>query len=193
MKNIFGTLLVIATLTACGGSDEQPAGSSVVDQAALQQQAAAIAGQFTGTLLPTLQQAMQQGGPVNAINVCAVQAPLIAQNLSEESGWQVRRVSLKARNTALATPDSWEADALREFDQRQQAGEPAAQINKAEIVNGEFRYMQAQPAGALCLTCHGTDITPEISQALAQHYPMDAATGYVEGQIRGAISMRVQP
>ncbi|MDO9518872.1 MAG: DUF3365 domain-containing protein [Pseudohongiella sp.] len=193
MKKTLGTLMIVMMVTACGGADETPAASATIDQAAMQQEAAGIAGQFVGTLLPTLQQAMQEGGPVNGINVCSVQAPLIAQNLSEQSGWQVKRVSLKARNNALATPDAWETAVLQEFDQRQQSGEPAGQINKAELVDGEFRYMQAQPTGPLCLSCHGTEIAPEVSAALAQHYPMDLATGYLEGQVRGAISLRAQP
>lgn len=193
IKKTSGALAIVLAVSACSGPDEPQAELSAAELTALQQQAAGLAGQFVGTLLPTLQQAMQSGGAVNGINVCSVQAPLIAQNLSEESGWQVKRVSLKARNSELATPDAWETAVLQEFDQRQQAGEPAGQINKAELVEGEFRYMQAQPAGAVCLTCHGTDIAPEVSAALAQHYPMDAATGYLEGQIRGAISMRVTP
>jgi hypothetical protein len=192
MKKTLGTLMVLM-MTACGGADEAPAATSTIDQAAMQQEAAGITGQFVGTLLPTLQQAMQEGGAVNGINVCSVQAPLIAQNLSEQSGWQVKRVSLKARNNTLAIPDAWEMAVLQEFDQRQQSGEPAGQIHKAELVDSEFRYMQAQPAGPLCLSCHGTEIAPEVSAALAQHYPMDAATGYLEGQVRGAISLRVQP
>ncbi|MDO8909478.1 MAG: DUF3365 domain-containing protein [Pseudohongiella sp.] len=193
MKKTLGTFMTVMMITACGGADETPVASATIDQAAMQQEAAGIAGQFAGTLLPTLQQAMQEGGAVNGINVCSVQAPLIAQNLSEQSGWQVKRVSLKARNSALATPDAWETAVLQEFDQRQQSGEPAGQINKAELVDGEFRYMQAQPTGPLCLSCHGTEIAPEVSAALAQHYPMDLATGYLEGQVRGAISLRAQP
>jgi hypothetical protein len=192
MKKTLGTLMVLM-MAACGGADEAPVAPDTVDQAAMQQEAAGIAGQFVGALLPTLQQAMQEGGPVNGINVCSVQAPLIAQNLSDQSGWRVKRVSLKARNNTLAIPDAWETAVLQEFDQRQQSGEPAGQMNKAELIDGEFRYMQAQPAGPLCLSCHGTDIAPEVSAALAQHYPMDAATGYLEGQVRGAISLRVQP
>jgi cytochrome c553 len=79
---------------------------------------------------------------------------------------------------------------LQEFEQRQQAGEAPAQINKAELVDGEFRYMQAQAAAPLCLTCHGTDIPSEVSEALARLDPNDMATGYLAGQIRGAISLR---
>ncbi|MDP2283044.1 MAG: DUF3365 domain-containing protein [Pseudohongiella sp.] len=173
-------------LVACSDAEPIP----VLDEEALRAQGAELAAQFVGTLLPTLQQAIQAGGPVNGIEVCAVQAPAIAQTLSEQSGWQVKRVSLKTRNGALATPDAWETSVLHTFDQRQMAGEPAAQINHAEVVAGEFRYMQAQPAGPLCLTCHGTDIAAGVSEALTRHYPDDMATGYLAGQIRGAISLR---
>lgn len=176
----------VVLFAACTDAQQTPA----QDEQALTVQGAELASQFVGTLLPTLQQAIQAGGPVNGIEVCAVQAPAIAQSLSEQSGWQVKRVSLKARNHELAIADAWETSVLQEFDQRQQAGEVPAQINKAEVVAGEFRYMQAQAAGPLCLTCHGTDIPSEISEALARLYPDDMATGYLAGQIRGAISLR---
>ncbi len=156
----------------------------------LTSEAAAITQQFVGTLLPTLQLAMAAGGPLNAIEVCAVEAPAIAEKLSADTGWNVRRVSLKARNSSTAQPDFWEIMALNLFDQRQRSGEQGADINLAEVVAGEFRYMQAQPAAPLCLTCHGTDIAEDVRSALLRHYPDDKATGYTAGQIRGAISLR---
>ena len=156
----------------------------------LMNEAATITQQFVGTLLPTLQLAMAAGGPLNAIEVCAVEAPAIAQKLSADTGWDVRRVSLKARNSSIATPDFWEIMALNLFDQRQRSGEQGANINIAEVVAGEFRYMQAQPTAELCLTCHGTDIAEDVRSALLRHYPNDLATGYSAGQIRGAISLR---
>jgi hypothetical protein len=46
--------------------------------------------------------------------------------------------------------------------------------------------MKAIPTGEVCLKCHGTQIAPEVSQVLASLYPEDRATGYKEGDIRGA-------
>jgi hypothetical protein len=173
------------SLFACQEDRQQ-----TIDLTALEAEGSSIAQRFIGTLQPTLQQAMQSGGPVSAIEVCAVQAPAIASALSEETGWGVRRVSLKARNQQNAEPDAWEREVLQAFDQRQQQGEAGADISIAAVVDGEFRYMQAQAAGPLCLTCHGADLAPEVSAALAQHYPSDMATGYSAGEIRGAISLR---
>ena len=152
-------------------------------------EAVSITQQFVGTLLPTLQLASASGGPVHAIDVCAVEAPAIAARLSEQTGWDVSRVSLKARNSSTATPDFWETTILNLYDQRQRGGEPGAGMTTAETVSGQFRYMQAQPAAPLCLTCHGTNVSADVLSALQQRYPNDMATGYLEGQIRGAISL----
>ena len=158
--------------------------------AALVNEASGLTQRFVGTLLPTLQSALQEGGPLNAIDVCAIEAPKIAQQLSEESGWEVTRVSLKARNSSTAVPDTWETQVLNMFDQRQRAGESPATLNVAETVNGSFRYMQAQPTAPLCLTCHGGAVSQEVLSAIRAKYPDDLAIGYQAGQIRGAISLR---
>lgn len=157
--------------------------------AALVNEASALTQRFMGTLLPTLQAAMDAGGPLNAVDVCAVEAPKIAQQLSEESGWDVTRVSLKARNDSTAIPDGWEKQVLNVFDARQAAGESPATLNVAEVVNGSFRYMQAQGTMPLCLTCHGSEVTAEVLSAIRQKYPNDLAIGYQAGQVRGAISL----
>lgn len=136
---------------------------------------------FLGMLLPTPQFAMQEGEPLNAIDVCALEAPRIAQQLSEESGWDVTRVSLKSRNSSTAVPDSWETQVLHIFDQRQEAGEPPATLNVAETVNGNFRYIQAQPTAPLYLTCHGNEVSQEVLSAIRAKYPNDLATGYQTG------------
>jgi hypothetical protein len=171
----------LLTATACAPQD--------VPVEELQQEAAAISARFINTLQPVLQSAIAAGGPVNAIDVCAVEAPRIAQQLSAETGWEVSRVSLKPRNPSTAVADDWERATLQQFDQRQRAGEPGMQINTAEVAGQQFRYMQAQPAMPLCLTCHGTDLSSEVSAALQHHYPGDQATGYAAGEIRGAISL----
>jgi hypothetical protein len=46
--------------------------------------------------------------------------------------------------------------------------------------------MKAIPTGALCLQCHGLDIAPPVAEKIAELYPYDKATGYREGDIRGA-------
>lgn len=152
-------------------------------------QARELVQQFAGTLKPILQGAMQAGGPVNAIDVCAEQAPQIADRLSEQSGWEVRRVSLKPRNAERAQPDEWEREQLADFNRRREAGENPMQINHGETVDGRYRYLQAQGVEEVCLHCHGQQVAEPVAAAIAKYYPDDTATGYSAGQIRGAISL----
>lgn len=155
----------------------------------MDQQASELAGQFVNKLKPQLKQAMSTGGPGYAVEVCANIAPGIADTLSSESGWQIRRVSLKTRNGSRAEPDAWEQNVLYEFNRRQAAGEPAAQLSFGEVVDGRYRYMQAQGVEPLCLVCHGKGLSEEVQLNLQKYYPDDQATGYSRGEVRGAISL----
>lgn len=172
------------------------AGSGVLAQQAsndgrLEAEARQIVQDFVGELKPALKKAMAEGGPTRAIAVCSEKAPAIAKNLSEESGWSVKRVSLKQRNPN-AVPDAWERRQLEAFGRRQADGEAPARINVGERVDGRYRYMQAQGVEPLCLACHGENLAPAVKDTLQSFYPQDEATGYRLGQIRGAISLEKQ-
>ena len=143
-------------------------------------------------LLASLQEEISKSGLEGAIPVCKDMAPKMAGEISRQTGWKIKRVSLKARNDARAIPDEWEKAALEDFDKRAAAGEPPAQLEKGEKVGNEYRYMKALPVQPLCLNCHGPadQLSPAVKSVLSQHYPNDRATGYSVGQIRGAISVR---
>jgi hypothetical protein len=180
LRSIYSSVFILASFSSYA---EQ------VDISALKTEAISIVKKFGGTLKPQLTQALAQGGVKHAMEVCSVKAPEIAQQLSLSSQWQVKRVSLKARNQYNASPNAWERSVLEEFNQRQQQGESAKKMAKAEIVNDEFRFMKAQGTAPLCLTCHGSELSAETKAALNLYYPQDQATGYSLGQIRGAFSL----
>ena len=163
--------------------------SGAADDAALEAEARELVASFVGRLKPELQSALQAGGPVNAIAVCADKAPQIADALSESSGWLVRRVSLRARNASRAIPDTWETAVLEEFDRRQVAGAAPATLSYAEVTPSHFRFMQAQGVEPVCLLCHGSNPDSAVIDTLQTYYPDDTATGYGLGQVRGAISL----
>jgi len=181
-------LLVLILFIYCSASVSAPA-----DDPALEAQARALARQFVSELKPQLKQAMNEGGPGNAIEVCASVAPRIADRLSAESGWLVRRVSLKSRNASRGQPDAWENSVLHEFNQRQRRGEKAATLNYSAMDGKRYRYMQAQVVEPLCLVCHGKGLSESVQDTLGQYYPDDWATGYSLGEIRGAISLARDP
>lgn len=153
-----------------------------------------IIKEFAGKLQGELKAGMEAGGPPQAISVCRDKAPEIAAVLSTRYGGRVARTSLKTRNSSNE-PDAWEAKVLKEFDARKAKGEDPAKIEHAEIVtaNGQkqFRYMKAIAIGPNqpCLKCHGATLDPAVSARLKDLYPADKATGYKEGDVRGAFTL----
>ncbi len=154
----------------------------------LEQEAKTIVKQFASQLKPKLKQAMMQGGPMQAVEVCAEQAPKIAQSLSLQTGWQVRRVSLNNRNSE-AVPNSWERQVLSDYESQLLSDSTVKLSAYSNLVDGEYRFMKPQLVEPLCLTCHGTKIEGALQDKIHLHYPNDKAMGYQLGQIRGAFSL----
>jgi hypothetical protein len=165
------------------------------DDAALIAETKKTALEIPPKLLKMVQDEIDKGGFHGAMAACSEKAPKMAAAASEKTGWAIRRVSLKNRNPK-ATPDAWEKTSLEEFDRRQAAGENVASMEKAEIVtDGDkrtLRYMKALPVQQACLACHGSTekMTSEVKAKLGELYPKDMATGYSEGQIRGALTVK---
>ena len=179
---LFSISLVIA-------ANVRSAEKDVNNDAEWVKEAERIARQFTHALKPRLVAAIQAGGFEHAITVCAETAPAIAERLSADSGWTVKRVSLKPRNSAQASPDDFEREVLKAFERRSADGEAPASLDYTAVVGGRLRYMKAQSVGPLCLNCHGHSISRDVSERIKQYYPDDMATGYSQGQIRGAVSL----
>nr|WP_296748987.1 DUF3365 domain-containing protein [Thioalkalivibrio sp.] len=167
-----------------------PAQGDELDERVAASQAAVQ--EFASTLQGALMSAMQEGGPLKAIEVCQQRAPEIASDISSETGWSVGRTSLKLRNPDNA-PDEWERAVLKDFDAQHAAGVPAAELSRHEVVqDGDdtvFRFMRAIPTGGACLTCHGSELGGDIKHALERLYPEDQATGYSAGDVRGAFTI----
>jgi hypothetical protein len=186
MSRHFLTLAAVVALAAGSAQAEQAANPNA-------EEAKALIKEFATTLQGELQAAMKGGGPTNAIGVCRDRAPAIAADLANRSGWEVGRTSLKVRNQSLNLPDAWEAGVLKSFDERKAAGEPLDAMAFGEVVEGDggkrFRFMKAIPTVEVCLACHGSSITPEVTATLDEHYPGDQARGYALGDVRGAFSL----
>jgi hypothetical protein len=194
MKKYYLYIALVVLLSACDSSDNQQVTpeSKVQEPAAVQMDKATLeeiakeAIQALGsTLKNELETAMKSGGPINALEVCNVKAPVIAEEISWEQDVQVSRTSLKYRNPANA-PNEWQTTVLEDFEAKKAVGADPATLVYSEIVNNEFRFMKAIPTAGLCLACHGTDISPEVTAELARLYPQDKATGFKEGDLRGA-------
>lgn len=181
------TLIAVGLLAGCAAP--KPADMSWVPQART------VSTSVPPKLLAVLQAEIARGGPEGAIAACRDQAPALARTASQESGWTVRRVSLRNRNPK-AVPDAWERAALEDFDRRAAAKESPATLERAEVVQVDGkpvqRYMRALPTLELCTQCHGTPdkLSPAVVERLKALYPADRATGYRVGEIRGAMTLQ---
>ena len=169
--------------------------SAFAQEPAWVNEARKVAGSVPPRLLAVLTEEIGKTGLEGAILVCRDKAPQLAKAASDETDWNVRRVSLKNRNPR-AVPDAWERAALEDFDRRAAAGETPATLEKAELVNEggqqSYRYLRALPTQPLCLGCHGSpeQLTPAVKEKLKALYPDDKAVGYRPGEIRGAMTIR---
>lgn len=136
-----------------------------------------------------LMKAIKEGGLTAGIEVCNHAAGPIAEGVSDQN-WQVGRTALKIRNPSNA-PDQWERDQLAAFADALAAGQPAGKLSAVHW-NEEtqtMRYMSPIMTGAPCVNCHGVDIKPEVADKIKALYPDDQATGFAEGQLRGAFTV----
>ena len=184
MKRFFISLGVTALALNChaaadNGNDAE-AGATA---------AKAAIKELAGALQMELKGAMQAGGPVAAIGVCNTRAIPLTEKAAANHDMVLSRVSLKYRNPDNM-PNNWQAAVLEDFEQQRSAGKDVTALTWSETVSTgdgrEFRFMKAIPTAKICLQCHGAKLVPEVGAILSQLYPEDRATGFAEGDIRGA-------
>jgi hypothetical protein len=174
----------VALLAACGGkepsSDSAPSAASTDGEFVAQARAATNKMQME--LKQALSAAMQEGGAVNALGVCKVEAPQIASQVGAATGLRVSRVALRHRNPHNA-PTPAQRDVLQYFDAHADAGDTVI------VVDARSTYLRPIRVGVdLCLRCHGAadQLDEGVSAKLAELYPQDSATGFSMGDLRGA-------
>ena len=162
------------------GQTEQP------DFSDFSAQARASTDRLQKQLKQELSGAMSDHGSAGALNVCSQRATELTRQVGDETGVELKRVSLRHRNPAnRASPGEASVLALM-----------AARTDLADtmiIRDGAPMYMRAIRINAsLCLQCHGMeeDLAPELLARLNELYPGDIATGFSEGDLRGAFVVR---
>ena len=133
---------------------------------------------FKRDLKAALLEGMQRG-PANAIDVCRLEAPALAADRSKD-GVRIGRSSHRLRNPANAGP-AWVREAIDVY--LEDPGDRAPRT--VSLAAGREGYVEPILTQPLCLACHGHSLSPDVSEALATHYPDDAATGFDAGDLRG--------
>jgi hypothetical protein len=129
-----------------------------------------------------LQQALKSGlaeGPAEAIQVCRVKAPGIADALSVD-GVRMGRSSHKLRNPDNVPPE-WVSPIMQGYLDDASGREPRA----IELDGNRWGYVEPIVVQPLCLACHGSDLAPDVAARISELYPDDKATGFEAGDLRG--------
>ncbi len=185
-------LILSLLLTACATNEAKIEAAQPEQIEASRAVAKTLVTQLGGKLKAEI----SANGPASAVGVCKVIAPQIAADLSRQTGWEVGRVGTRTRNAETGTPDAWESKALASFAERMKQGEQPDTMELAEVVTDasgkHLRYAKAIAVQSVCLTCHGSaESIPEgVKARLQVEYPMDKATGYSVGELRGAVVVK---
>jgi len=188
-------LIVTLTLllTACATSESKVETQVEAAQPKQIEESRAVAKTLATQLGGKLKESMSKNGPAESISVCKEIAPQIATDLSRQTGWQVSRVGTRARNAGTGVANAWQAQALASFSERMKQGEKADTMEFSEVVTDSsgkhLHYAKAIAIQPMCLTCHGPaeTISEGVKARLRADYPLDQATGYKEGELRGAV------
>jgi len=116
------------------------------------------------------------------------------REFNRQTGHHARRVSIRYRNPQNL-PDGYEQHMLSRMEvenrQRHLAKEYVEVVKEQDI--RVLRYMRPLIVAPVCMNCHGPKeaMTPEVKRIISERYPEDRATGFQEGDLRGAISVKI--
>jgi hypothetical protein len=153
-----------------------------------------VSNQLAEKVRGLLLQEIEKGGFSSAVRVCSETAQEITLQFNAQTGHDVRRISLKYRNPKNV-PDAYEQRKLEEFNILNQKKELSNEYSEIVEEQGKkyLRYLRPLIVAPLCITCHGPkeNIPQEVKTILAERYPDDRATGFLVGDVRGAITVKI--
>jgi hypothetical protein len=152
-----------------------------------------IAAVAQKTLAANLMKAIKTNGISFAIAFCNTQAYPIIDSISKDFNTEVRRVSLKTRNSSHQ-PNEIETEILQAYHYNQEnqlkMESSIQEINEEQILFTKPIKIE----NTLCLNCHGRkgdEIPAEVEQKINELYPKDQAHGYQVGDLRGMWSILI--
>ena len=187
------TFLVLLEVEFFQSSMAQQISADVNPEEALQE-ARRLADELGDKIRGLLVQELQRGGPASAVRVCSEVAQEMTREFNRHTGHHARRVSVRYRNPQNL-PDGYEEHVLvrMEVENRQKhLAKEYVEVVKEQNVK-VLRYMRPLTVAPVCINCHGPKetMTPEVKRMLNEKYPEDRATGFQDGDLRGAISIKI--
>ncbi len=194
MRRSWLRIAVVPLVMVLGACQEKGPDLTILEGEEVARIADPAASELLRSLVGRLTGAMEEGGPVAAIDFCSTEAiPLtlqVQEGLDEEL--VLKRTSFRHRNPANA-PDEAEEEALVYFEDAIAAGESSPETYVQKTSDDEYRFYRALYLGEVCVQCHGDpdSMAPEVMAVLQERYPGDLAVGYKAGDFRGVVRVSV--
>lgn len=155
-------------------------------------------GQYSAKLLlktlgSNMKKKMKAGGPMKALDFCSQEAYNLTEDVNQKlpNGIRVKRISLKYRNPANK-PETDEEVVLESLQKLKSANVmmPKQLVQKVNATTFKY-YKPLLINKKVCLKCHGNIKDTDLKRAIAQRYPIDKATHYKMGDLRGAVVVTI--
>jgi uncharacterized protein DUF3365 len=133
-------------------------------------------------VLMELRSDLQRGGPALAIKSCHLDAAGAASRAAREQGIAAGMTSDRLRNPTNA-PRAWAVSIVK-----RSAGQPAAAVDGYAVDLGDrIGVLRPIVHGPMCTACHGPadKLNRQVQAELKDRYPVDRATGFKDGELRG--------
>ena len=190
MRTLLVLLISMLLIAGCGKKTDDDSAAALgqptrTDDELLMSAATRLLAAFRKELKTELMAALNEGGPENAVSVCQVRAPQIADAHSSEF-WTIKRVTDRNRNIDNLA-DQHELSIMARFTDTTDSA-PEFIFEWSDTDDGKmFRYYKPIVTAPLCMKCHGApdDISLAVKEILAKAYPQDRAVGYKPGELRG--------
>ncbi len=123
---------------------------------------------------------------VSAVKFCQESASRLTEDVNKKlpEYASVRRASLRLRNEKNHA-DEIDVKVMNSYSD----GEKSIQVVEDGNTTRVYKPLVIKK---VCLKCHGSDISPEVSSIIKSNYPNDKATGYREGDLRGVIVAEIK-
>lgn len=195
MKKILWISILIITLSSCQSgtkketkeaSKKQETPAPDFDHKAYKMKGMLIAKNTFRVFKSNIQAVGAKNGLTGVVDFCHDNAKKIADSLGKVHQVEIKRTSLKLRNTKNE-PDADSKAVLTNYlrlQENQNTMEPIVMKD----ANGYVHFYAPIKLKKECLKCHGTpgqEIPDKIYELIKSKYPHDEATGFKEGELRG--------
>lgn len=151
-----------------------------------------ITKQATAVFMGKISEKYAEGGYEAAAEFCSMKAYPLTDSLANEYKIFLKRVSNKNRNPDNV-PSNLEKQVLEAYEYSiEQGDEIGANVQFMRSGDSILYNKPIRIPSELCLNCHGSpgQISKEVQAILKKEYPIDKATGYKVGDLRGMWSLK---